>query len=41
MVSDDSGRYNNDARGVQIVRVQKKESMLQKSLDKLKETGTV
>ncbi|XP_057427067.1 uncharacterized protein LOC130720438 isoform X2 [Lotus japonicus] len=40
MVSDDSGRYNNDARGVQIVRVQKKESMLQKSLDKLKETGT-
>jgi len=41
MISDDDARYNGDAGGVQMVRVQKNENFLQKSFDKLKEAGTV
>lgn len=40
MISDDGARYNGDAGGVQMVRVQKNENFIQKSFDKLKETGT-
>ncbi|KAK2400942.1 LETM1 protein [Trifolium repens] len=40
MSSDDRARYSDDARDVQMVRVQTKESILQKSFDKLKQTGT-
>jgi hypothetical protein len=41
MISDDRARYSGDAGDVQMVRVQTKESILQKSFDKLKQTGTV
>ncbi|XP_027366328.1 uncharacterized protein LOC113872737 isoform X2 [Abrus precatorius] len=40
LVIDDGARYSDDAGGVQIARVQKKENILEKSFGKLKETGT-
>ncbi|KAL2323046.1 hypothetical protein Fmac_027425 [Flemingia macrophylla] len=36
----DDGRNSDDAGGVQMVRVEKKENILEKSLGKLRETGT-
>ncbi|CAL5207426.1 unnamed protein product [Lathyrus oleraceus] len=39
MIIDNGARYSGDARGGQIARVQKKENIIQKSFDKLKETG--
>lgn len=41
MISDDGARYSDEAGGVQMARVQKKENILEKSFGKLKETGTV
>lgn len=41
MIIDNGARYSGDARGGQIARVQKKENIIQKSFDKLKETGKV
>ncbi|KAE9612389.1 hypothetical protein Lalb_Chr06g0172521 [Lupinus albus] len=40
VVIDGGARYNDDSGAVQIVRGQKKENIIEKSLDKLKETGT-
>ncbi|CAJ2672760.1 unnamed protein product [Trifolium pratense] len=40
VIIDDRARYSGDAGDVQMVRVQTKESILQKSFDSLKQTGT-
>ncbi|KAG4982361.1 hypothetical protein JHK87_027110 [Glycine soja] len=40
LVIDDGAPYSDDAGGVQMVRVEKKENILEKSFGKLKETGT-
>ncbi|KAK7278701.1 hypothetical protein RJT34_23737 [Clitoria ternatea] len=40
LVIDDGTHYRDDAGVVQMARVQKKENILEKSLGKLKETGT-
>ncbi|CAA2961531.1 Ca2+-binding transmembrane LETM1 MRS7 [Olea europaea subsp. europaea] len=37
---DNVMRYSNEAKGAQLVQVQKKETVIEKSLDKLKETST-
>ncbi|KAI3473366.1 hypothetical protein Pfo_030656 [Paulownia fortunei] len=39
-VKDDASLYGNDAKGTRLVQVQKKDSIIEKSLDKLKETST-
>ncbi|XP_073317096.1 mitochondrial distribution and morphology protein 38-like isoform X2 [Primulina huaijiensis] len=39
-VKDGTFRHNNDSRGARLDQVQKKESIINKSLDKLKETST-
>lgn len=38
---DDGARHSDDARVVQMVQIQKEGDIIQKSLSKLKETGTV
>lgn len=38
--TDESFSQRNEVKGIHLVRVQKKESMIEKSLDKLKETST-
>ena len=40
-VTDDDDNNQCDVRGSQLVQVQKKESIIEKSLVKLKETSTV
>ncbi|KAI3447433.1 hypothetical protein Pfo_004098 [Paulownia fortunei] len=40
-VKDDTSIYGNDSRGARLVQVKKKDSIIGKSLDKLKETCTV
>lgn len=40
-VKDGSSKYGNDAKGTGLVQVQKKDGIIEKSLDKLKETSTV
>lgn len=37
----DTATYTDEAEGSQLVPVQKKENIIGKSLDKLKDTGTV
>ncbi|KAL2554241.1 LETM1-like protein [Forsythia ovata] len=37
---DDASMYSNEAKGAKLIQVQKKESIIEKSLDKLKETST-
>lgn len=39
--TDDTANYHDDAGSAQLVQVQKKENVIAKSLDKLKETSTV
>ncbi|RYR51480.1 hypothetical protein Ahy_A06g026498 isoform B [Arachis hypogaea] len=41
VVIDDGARYSDAAGSFQLSRVQKKENIIEKSLGKLKETGTV
>ena len=41
VVTDDNASYGDDAGGVQMVQVQKKGTILEKSLGKLKETTMV
>lgn len=41
LVIDDGAPYSDDAGGIQMARVEKKENILEKSFGKLKETGTV
>ncbi|XP_050381776.1 uncharacterized protein LOC126798767 isoform X2 [Argentina anserina] len=38
--ADDSSRYRNDPGATQLVKVQNKENIIERSLDKLKETST-
>ncbi|KAL5124792.1 Mitochondrial proton/calcium exchanger protein [Glycine soja] len=40
LVIDDGAPYSDDAGGIQMARVEKKENILEKSFGKLKETGT-
>lgn len=40
-LADDSSRYSNDPGAAKLVKVQKKENIIERSLDKLKETSTV
>ncbi|KAK9921379.1 hypothetical protein M0R45_029890 [Rubus argutus] len=39
-LADDSSRYSNDPGAAKLVKVQKKENIIERSLDKLKETST-
>lgn len=41
VVIDDCARYSDDAGAVRLSRVQTNENIIEKSLGKLKETGTV
>jgi len=41
LATDDGPRYSDEAGVVQITRVEKKENILEKSIVRLKETGTV
>jgi hypothetical protein len=40
-VTDDGDNYQGDARGSQLVQVQKKDGIIEKSFVKLKEASTV
>jgi len=40
-LDDDAARYSDEAGVVQMTRVEKKENILEKSIGRLKETGTV
>lgn len=40
-VKGDSSSYSNDDKSITLVQTEKKDSIIEKSLDKLKETSTV
>lgn len=40
-LADDSYKYHDEARDAQLIPVQKKENIIEKSFDKLKEASTV
>lgn len=40
-VKGDSSSYSNDDKSITLVQTEKKDNIIEKSLDKLKETSTV